>query len=193
MQISGIDTFLVLQAESFFGLDGRTAPGFYWVATVVDGVPAFTIEPGALGPGLVRAAHAYWRACAHAGIDQVIDDVWLQPDWAQDLRKALAGVPVVWVGVRCPIHVIEQRERDRGDRIVGQARGHADVIHQWMSYDLEIDSSLLLPHEAASRVIDAVVTRTGIPCGNDGLWPIASDFPVPAAGGTWPSVAVNKT
>ena len=117
LQISGIDTFLVCQAESFFGLDGRTAPGFSWVATVVAGVPAFTIEPGPLGPGLVRAAHAYWRACADAGIHQVIDDVWLQPDWAQDLQKALAGVPVVWVGVRCPIHVIEQRERDRGDRI----------------------------------------------------------------------------
>jgi chloramphenicol 3-O phosphotransferase len=171
LQISGIDTFLACQADSFFGVDGRTAPGFSWVATVVAGVPSFAIEPGALGSGLVRAAHAYWRACADAGIDQVIDDVWLQRDWAQDLQTALAGIPVIWVGVRCPIHVLEQRERDRGDRTIGQARGHADVVHQWMPYDVEIDSSQLLPHEAASLVIDAVIARTGIRCGNDGLWP----------------------
>ncbi len=158
LQISGIDTFLMCQSEPFFG-DGSPAPGFAWVPTTVDGMPAFDIVGGPLGRGLQQAAQAFWRACADWGLDQVVDDVWLTAEQALSFKYVMAGADVLWVGVRCPIDVIEQRERDRGDRRVGQARGHAHLVHQWTNYDVEVDTSRLSPAECASTVLDALSRR----------------------------------
>jgi chloramphenicol 3-O phosphotransferase len=158
LQISGIDTFLMCQSEQFFG-DGSPAPGFAWFPTTVDAVPAFDIVAGPLGRGLEQAAQRYWRACADAGLDQVVDDVWLRAEQALTFKSVMAGAEVLWVGVRCPIEVIEQRERDRGDRRVGQARGHAHLVHQWTDYDVEVDTSLLSPAECASTILGSLVRR----------------------------------
>src|SRR5580658_2503349 len=155
LQISGIDTFLRCQSEQFFG-DGSPAPGFAWVLTTVDGVPAFDVVAGPLGRGLQQAAQTFWRACADQGLDQVVDDVWLTAEQALSFKSVMAGADVLWVGVRCPIEVIEQRERDRGDRRVGQARGHAHLVHRWTDYDVEVDTSRLSPAECASTVLNAL-------------------------------------
>jgi len=42
---------------------------------------------------------------------------------------ALHRLRVLFVGVRCPLAVAEQRERERGDRLVGLARGLFDGVH----------------------------------------------------------------
>ena len=145
------------------GTDIIEAPGFTRVPSVVDGHEAFDIVAGPLGRGLVRAVQKYWRACAEEGIDQVVDDVWLTKDQALGFRSLMAGLDVVWVGVHCPTEVIEQRERDRGDRIVGQARGHAHLVHSWTDYDLEVDTSLLSPDECAASVFDEMARRGSLP------------------------------
>jgi chloramphenicol 3-O phosphotransferase len=158
LQISGIDTFLLCQSESFFG-DGSPAPGFAWIPAVVAGMPAFDVVAGPLGTALLRTAQVFWRACADEGLDQVVDDVWLTEDQALGFKSLMAGAHVLWVGVTCPLEVIEQRERDRGDRRVGQARGHAHLVHRWTGYDVEVDTSHLSPVECASIILDAIIRR----------------------------------
>jgi chloramphenicol 3-O phosphotransferase len=132
-----------------------------WTVTDGGGAPTCTITPGPLGDAMVRCAHAYWAACAAAGLDQVVDDVWLTREWAAGLRAALAGRPVLWVGVVCPLDVLEAREAARGDRVAGQARGQLDVVHQGSSYDVTVDTSLLTPGEAAGVVLDAAKRLPG--------------------------------
>ena len=71
----------------------------------------------------------------------------LAVDTARTFREQtqrLTDVTAIWVGLHCPVEVLEQRERDRGDRMVGQARGHADLVHRWGTYDLDIDTLDLL-------------------------------------------------
>ena len=34
---------------------------------------------------ILKASHAYWAACAGAGLDPFIDDVWLVPDQPAEL------------------------------------------------------------------------------------------------------------
>ena len=80
LQVTGLDTFLAAQSRPFLAGDGRMVAGFSWIPVTVDGQPAFDVVPGPLGLGMIRASHAYWAACAEAGLDQVIDDVWLVPD-----------------------------------------------------------------------------------------------------------------
>lgn len=159
LQISGLDTFLSLQSERFFAFDGRVAPGFSWLPAGADGERVSEIALGPLGLGMIRASHAYWAACVGAGLDQVIDDVWLvrgQPAW---LRDALRGASTLWVGVRCPLAVAERRERERGDRIIGTARAQYPVVHTFRAYDVEVDTSVAAPGECAGSIVAALDAR----------------------------------
>ena len=57
-----------------------------------------------------------------------------------DLVQLLAGFDVFFVGIHCPLPELERRERERGNRRIGEARTDYQVIHSFTEYDLEIDS-----------------------------------------------------
>jgi chloramphenicol 3-O phosphotransferase len=183
LQVTGIDTFLGSQSQRFFATGGRVAAGFSQVPVTVDGQPAFEWVPGPLGLGMIKASHAYWAACAGAGLDQVIDDVWLVPDQPAGLRDALPPANTLWVGVHCPVAVAEQRERERGDRIVGTVRGQHAKVHTFRKYDVDVDTSAATPQECA-RAILAVLDagsarddiRGSIGSGSDGRGPEAQEI-----------------
>jgi chloramphenicol 3-O phosphotransferase len=61
---------------------------------------------------------------------------------------------ILLVGVRCPLEVVEERERTRQNRRNGLARSQFNVIHESKPYDLEVDTSVLSP-EACAKVIAA--------------------------------------
>ena len=159
LQVTGIDTFLASQSKRFFAIGGRGAAGFSWVPATVDGQPAFDVVPGPLGLGMIKASHAYWAACAGAGLDQVIDDVWLVPDQPAGLQNALFAANLLWVGVHCPLAVGEQRERERGDRIVGTVRGQHALVHTFRTYDVDVDTSAATPQECARAILAALDAR----------------------------------
>jgi chloramphenicol 3-O phosphotransferase len=156
LQVTGIDTFLAAQSARFFASDGRKVAGFSWIPVTVDGQSAFEIVPGPLGLGMIEASHAYWAACADAGLDQVIDDVWLMPAQPAGLQRALATANTLWVGVHCPLPVAEQRERERGDRTVGTVRGQHAVVHTHRTYDVDVDTSAATPQQCAEAILAAL-------------------------------------
>ncbi|MFD4744374.1 chloramphenicol phosphotransferase CPT [Streptomyces rubiginosohelvolus] len=131
-----------------------------WLAaaidTFVDSLPAslrttdagiaFAEDGGvAIGEEFRRLEEA-WRegvaATARAGANVIIDDVFLGGPASQEpWRKALAGLNVLWVGVRCASEVAEAREIARGDRPRGMAAAQAEKVHEGVSYDLEVDTT----------------------------------------------------
>jgi chloramphenicol 3-O phosphotransferase len=84
--------------------------------------------------------HRSIPAFAAGGNDLIIEHIVEQQAWADQLATLLAGLDVFWVGVHAPLAVLEQRERERGDRQVGEAAYHLKT-HQYCRYDLEIDTS----------------------------------------------------
>ena len=160
LQVTGIDTFLASQSKRFFAVGGRVAAGFNWFPVAVDGQPAFDVVPGPLGMAMLKASHAYWAACAGAGLDQVIDDVWLVPDQPAGLQDALGAANPLWVGVHCPLFIAEQRERERGDRIVGTARGQHARVHTFRKYDVDVDTSVAAPRQCAEAILTALDARS---------------------------------
>ena len=162
LQVTGIDTFLASQSQRFFATGGRVAAGFSWIPATIDGQPAFHWVPGPLGLGMIKASHAYWAACAGAGLDQVIDDVWLVPDQPAGLQDALVAANTLWVGVHCPLVLAEQRERERGDRIVGTVRGQHAVVHTFRKYDVDVDTSVATPQECAEAILAVLDARPGV-------------------------------
>ena len=161
LQVTGLDTFLASQSQRFFATGGRVAAGFSWVPVTIDGQPAFDVVPGPLGLAMIKASHAYWAACAEAGLDQVIDDVWLVPGQPAGLQDALSAANTLWVGVCCPLVIAEQRERDRGDRIVGTVRGQHAVVHTFREYDVAVDTSVATSQECAEAILAVLDARSG--------------------------------
>jgi chloramphenicol 3-O phosphotransferase len=94
-------------------------------------------------------------AMAEQGNCLVVDDVMLGGGEAEDYRRLLSGFDVHFVGLFAPLDVLEQRERDRGDRVLGLARWQYERAHQGMAYDLEIDTTRLSPSEAAETIRQA--------------------------------------
>ena len=102
--------------------------------------------------GMRRAIAAF----AATGIDVVVDDLLLEPAFLRDYLVALAAVDVTFVGVRCPLAVVNERERARPGRFPGTAAGHFNDVHAHGTYDIEVDTSALSPRECAARVLAAV-------------------------------------
>lgn len=88
-----------------------------------------------------------------AGI--VVDEVFLGgAESQQRWQKALDGIGVLWVGVRCESAVAAAREIARGDRVPGMAAAQAELVHRGVTYDLEVDTTRSEPIECA-RIIAA--------------------------------------
>lgn len=155
---TGIDTFLAgcpWTAFSLPGDDGSTGAevdGF----TVVPGAgpaPSWVPRPGPAGRRLLTAAHRAWRAIGDSGQDQVVDHV--LPDHASkaEARQVLQGPAYIWVGVHCDPAEAVRREAARGDRVLGLAAGTSGVVHDGMSYDMSLDTTLAAPADLAQQLL----------------------------------------
>jgi chloramphenicol 3-O phosphotransferase len=109
-------------------------------------------ESGGTGRRLVSAMHHAIAAAAGTGFDVVADHVLVEAAWVQECVRLFAGGQAYLVGLRCPLEVLEERERTRKDRTLGQARAQFDVIHRYCLYDLELDTSLFTPDQCAAQI-----------------------------------------
>ena len=94
----------------------------------------------AMRPAVFDGFHGCLPVLAEAGNNLIVDHIIENEMWMSDLVKLLAGLDVFFVGVHCPLPELERRERERGNRRVGEARTDYQVVHGFAEYDLEIDS-----------------------------------------------------
>jgi len=134
--------------------------------------PGIGLRPGGerpdLEPVVVRLYRAMYEAIAthsRLGINVVVDavhhDCYSVP--RQILRtcaRQLQGLPVLFVGVRCPVEVAMERRRatwggvgyERGGTVADPVRLWHEAVHQPGIYDLEVDTSVLRPEECADLI-----------------------------------------
>lgn len=142
-----------------------------WLATGVDVlVDALPAQLQAADSGIEVAAdgrvavggtfrtleHAWMRGVAatvRAGAPTIVDDVFLGgAESQQRWRTALGDLAVLWVGVRCDPAVAAGREATRGDRVTGMAASQAELVHQGVTYDLEVDTTATESMACARRI-----------------------------------------
>jgi chloramphenicol 3-O phosphotransferase len=126
------------------------------------------LEP--LVPVLYAAMYESIAAHSRLGLNVVVDvghhDAYAIPRHIlTDSARRLAGLPVLFVGVRCPIEVIMERRHVpqpgreqmylRGtpdDPIPAPVQRWQDEVHKPGVYDLEVDTSLLTPEQCAEVI-----------------------------------------
>jgi chloramphenicol 3-O phosphotransferase len=121
------------------------------------------LEP--LVPVFYTALYESIAAHSRLGLNVVVDvghHGAIHPSLLGDCARVLAGLPVLFVGVRCPVEVIMERRRasPRGSYAVA-AEGEPvpppvvlwqEEVHKPGIYDLEVDTSQLTPEECAEAL-----------------------------------------
>jgi chloramphenicol 3-O phosphotransferase len=119
-----------------------------------DDVLGKAVQPGPLGLVLFSGMHHAIAAAAKRGLNIIADHVFVEKAWVDECASLFADMNAHLIGLHCPLEVLEQREKDRKDRTLGQAREQFDVIHKFVTYDLELDTSKLTAEECAEKVIE---------------------------------------
>ncbi len=129
-------------------------------------------EIEALIPDLYAAFYDSVAAHSRHGLNVVVDvghhDAYsVRFDLLGDALRRLGGLPVLLVGVRCPIDVIMQR-RDAGEPgrdghyvTSGPDGAVPEPISRWQHevhtpgiYDVEVDTSMMTPEQCAAAIRD---------------------------------------
>ncbi len=108
---------------------------------------------------------ALWESvAAHArlGLNVVVDVGLYDTAIALDAARRLAGIPVIFVGVRCDVETIMQRRRASApDAYVAASEGEPvpesvmrwqHDVHAYWAYDLDVDTSTHTPAECAAAI-----------------------------------------
>lgn len=116
-------------------------------------------------PVLFAALYESIAAHARLGLNVVADvahhDMYSKPRGIlEDCARRLSGLPVLFVGVLCPVETIwERREAtwsqvraDVGDGVRAAVELWQQKIHLHGGYDLEVDTSRLKPKECAEMI-----------------------------------------
>jgi chloramphenicol 3-O phosphotransferase len=118
-----------------------------------------------------RRLEAAWyqgfASIVRAGTPLIVDEVFLAGAASQDrLRDALAGLRVLWVGVHCDAATAAAREAARGDRAPamveggqGPAASQADLVHDGVGYDLEVDTTNASAMDCALVIADVAMVE----------------------------------
>ncbi len=102
--------------------------------------------------------HRTIRMFSDFGVNLVVDHILHNEATLQDFQATLAGYPVIMTGVHCPADVLNQREKDRGDRYIGLANRQLGFVHKNINYDIEVNTHDRTAHENAMLIFNNLKT-----------------------------------
>ena len=126
-----------------------------------DGQPFTRIHFGEDGQTLLRGMRRAMRALVDEGVNIIIDDIILEPGFLTDYLDAFTGCDVWFVGVRCDLAIIEEREQARLGRFPGTAFGHSEICHAHGIYDIEVDTGSSDPEHCVESVVSRMKEGPG--------------------------------
>ena len=164
--VTGFDDFIFMAAPRYYrgadtgrqdAHDAATALGVEMVATAAPGAPpCVEARFGPVFRRLIDSMAPAVRTLVDGSNRVIFDTVLHDAAMAESCRRAFAGLDVFAVGVTCPLDILEARERARGDRVLGRARGLAIVVHGFLDYDVTVDTGAQSPAAAAAEVLAAL-------------------------------------
>jgi len=130
--------------------------------------PGIGLRPGEDGhaaapyvPLLYAALYDSVAAHSRLGVNVAVDVGHYDAEILADGMRRLDGLPVLFVGVICPVDVIMERRRAASERYATAAAGDPipppvlrwqERVHGGWTYDLELDTSQLTPQECAEAI-----------------------------------------
>lgn len=169
---SGKSSIVAEIQATFDGLWMNLGVDRFMQATPAQYLPGIGLRPGGerqdlepLVPTLYSAMYEAIAAHSRLGLNVVVDvghhDAYSAPRGIlSECARRLSGLPVLLVGVHCPIEIIMERRRNTGwNAETSTASPVPTPVRLWQRevhipgiYDLEIDTSALSPAECAKVI-----------------------------------------
>ena len=166
---SGKSSIVAAIQESFDGTWMNLGVDVARAMTPPRAQPGIGLRPGeathpvaAILPMLYAALYESVAAHSKFGLNVLVDVGHSDMDIAADSARRLAGLPVLFVGVRCPIEVIMERRRTSARERYATAGPDEAVpapvlrwqreVHAHWTYDVEVDTSVQSPNLCATAI-----------------------------------------
>jgi chloramphenicol 3-O phosphotransferase len=133
-------------------------PKRYLERPLWDDVLGLASQAGEIGHQLVAGMHQAILALSKSGNNVIADHVLVEPSWVEACIDLFGESQIYLVGVHCPLEVLEQRENSRRDRTLGQAKLQFDLVHKYVLYDVEVDTSISSPEGCANQIMQRMET-----------------------------------
>lgn len=131
--------------------------GFYWKTdTDIDNNPLAYIQMGPFARQIVSLVKETILTALRAGFRVIIDEVCNTKSSYNLWQELLKPYHPIYVGLETDPRILEERERKRGDRMIGSARAQALTIHRDKIYDLMFDTQKLSMEEIANQIIEKI-------------------------------------
>ena len=139
----GIDKIIGMMPAKFNDWNGGTAlEGFSWKKSTDDhGNEVQELQVGPFARKICNSFKNVVLTVAKDGHHIIIDDVAFGKKEVDAWREVLRDFDVFYVGITTPLEVLEQREKERQNRIQGSARAQYYKCHKDVKYDLLLDTS----------------------------------------------------
>jgi chloramphenicol 3-O phosphotransferase len=131
-------------------------PSRYLDRPLWDDVLGLATQAGHTGHLLISGMHQAIVALGRAGNNVIADHVLVEIGWVRECADLFADLPAYFVGVRCPLKVLEEREKSRADLTLGQVRFQFDLVHAHGLYDLEVGTSVSSPEGCARQITQRI-------------------------------------
>ena len=130
--------------------------GIIFKQTETESVASIEIQMGDAMTRLLSGFRHSVAALATQGNNLIVDDVMLEAKDQALYSQALSAFDLSFIALHAPLEILEQRERDRKDRLIGLARWQHERVHVGIRYDLEIDTEHFTPAEIAKQIAEVL-------------------------------------
>ena len=172
---SGKSSIAAAIQQSFDGIWMNLGVDTIMEATPKRYLPGIGLRPGGERPDLepfVTQGYAalFESIAAHSRLGlNVVSDLGIHDTYSEplgilaDAARRLGGLPVLFVGVICPIEAIMARRNAdpkgyvAGDGVPEPVRRWQEAVHQPGIYDLEVDTFAMSPEQCAESIRKALV------------------------------------
>ena len=111
------------------------------------------IQFGTYGERVLAAMRRTVATLSELGCNVIVDDLLFKRDYLEDYAAVLDPQKTWFIGVKCSIEVISEREALRPGRFPGTAKAHFKQVHEHgIDYDLEVDTTAADPAEVAVEI-----------------------------------------
>ena len=153
----GIDQIISMMPNKINNWVGGSAPlGFSWQESLDQN--GNRIQNLQVGPFARKVSDTFPEIVlllAKLGHFIIVDDVAIGQEQFKRWKAQLQDFSVLYVGIRVPLEILELREKQRGDRILGSSRAQFNQVHTDNQYDLELDTSV----SDLAQCVDAILSR----------------------------------
>lgn len=150
----GIDTFFFMLHPRYIMEGAESELGYQFIRVDDEEGPKLIVKSGTEGKRISHVMRRSMKALEKNGLNLIIDEVLFSDEDYWDYLELFEESRVIFVAVKPPVEVAESREKARGDRVLGLARGLYPIVYPNKHYDLEIDSSRLTPEASARQILE---------------------------------------